>query len=89
MSIVIPFKSTPENLKKECSGAKQNTVRHFKLNPQDYRKEILDKYLTGEIKDLEVYIYNDKTRRSMQQEITDVTLFEKDYYIISWRDYKE
>jgi hypothetical protein len=78
----IPFKSSPENFRKEYLGWKSNTVR--RLPTGDFRRQILDDWISGKITLLMLEITNSTNSDEMfARLITDVTYWEG-IYIISW-----
>lgn len=79
----VKFKSTQENFRKEYNGLKSNTIRKF-TDKTDIRKTTLDKFISGKINKLQCIIHHTENEETIQNRITDVTIFEG-YYIISWR----
>ena len=81
MSQTIDFKSYQENYRKEYIGIKNNTLR--KVDDKDIRKEILDKYIHGEVNNLFIRIINTDTQEEFMRKVRDVTLWDG-WYLITW-----
>jgi len=80
MKQVVKFRSINENFKKEKSGIKNNTIRFYGA---DERFNILDKFRTGEIKNLNIEIQESRTGETFRRSIRDVTVY-AEIYIITW-----
>ena len=80
--MIVIFKSTEENYRKEISGRKPNTIR--KIDRTDSRFVKLQRKLfrwTNE--PTHICIENSETGEHFVREIKDITEFEE-LYIISW-----
>lgn len=80
----IIFKSTPENWKKEYLGLKRNTVREFEMGINDTKEDVLLEHIMGKCSLINVEITNTETFESFTRSVTDVSVFGKGTYIISW-----
>jgi len=78
---LIEFKSIPEFWEKEKEGIKNNTVREFE--DDDIRFEVLDLFAKGENPNLEIRLFNTKTKESFERKIKDVSIY-AGLYIITW-----
>jgi hypothetical protein len=80
MTKTIQFKSNPIMWDKEQIGLKTNTIR---FKDTDIRFKILDDWIKKPF-ELRVEIINTRTGEMFIRHVTDVSVHERFYYIISW-----